>query len=647
LRPWLLRVLAAFTIAAIISPAILFSGVPASGFSLFYLWATLYSFYFFSAPEAALQTLVVALSYGAVLVLGRRGELWGEEATRWGMTVGTVLVSGGLVRLLTEGVRRSEDRYRRVFAANPRPMWVVDRPTLRYLDVNQAAIDCYGYSREEFLAMTLRDLRPPEDIPELERAVAADDTGADRRKVWRHRKRDGTLIDVEVVATELPFDDRDLRLVLATDVTERLRAERQLRHQADHDVLTGLYNRRRFEEEVGRGVAAAAARRGPCAVLVLDVDHLKYVNDSFGHAAGDAVLRRLGAGLSRRLPAEASAARVAGDEFAILLPGADREAAVEVAAGLLDYLRGTVWHGLRRTTASIGVACFDSEHCATPHELLVAADIAMHEAKDAGRDRFVVSAAPKGGLTWVEEVRQAIDDRRLVLYTQPILDLRSGEIAQEELLVRIRDREGEIVPPAAFIPTAERFGLIHEIDRWVTARGVELARAGRRVEVNLSAHSIGDRELTRIVDEGMGAGDDAENLVFEITETAAAANFDEARDFAERLRRLGCGFALDDFGTGFGSFSYLKHVPATYLKIDMEFVRELARNPADQRVVKAIVSIAEGFGQRTIAEGVEDELTLELLRRYGVHYAQGFLIGRPHPLDPAAPPVRASAHRAA
>src|SRR5205807_3197022 len=342
-----------------------------------------------------------------------------------------------------------------------------------------------------------------------------------------------------------------------------IRAERMLRHQADHDALTDLLNRRAFQDVLTDHVQRVREAGEECSVLVFDVDDLKYVNDSFGHSAGDALLRQVAASLRQRLRSGDVIARLGGDEFAVLLPGAGPAAAERVARQLLEHLRSTVWHGLRRTTASIGAASFHAERCATAEQLVKAADVAMYEAKDAGRDRVVLSTGDGHGVTWVEEIRDAISSGRLVLHAQPILDLRTGEIAQEELLVRIDDGSGGLIPPGAFIPAAERFGLIHEIDRWVVGQGLELARSGRRVEVNLSAHSIGDRQITKLVAAGLEDGVQGENLIFEITETAVAANFSEARDFAERLSRLGCGFALDDFGTGFGSFSYLKHVPAT------------------------------------------------------------------------------------
>ena len=236
---------------------------------------------------------------------------------------------------------------------------------------------------------------------------------------------------------------------------------------------------------------------------------------------------------------------------------------------------------------------------------------------------------------WSIRVRDAVRESKLVLHAQPILELATNTIHQEELLVRMRGGRGydDLVMPGEFLPAAERFGLVQEIDRWVVTEAMKLAK-DRRVEVNLSGKSIGDAALVRLIETQLRTvGPDPANLIFEITETAAAENLDAARDFAWRLRGLGCGFALDDFGTGYGTFAYLKHLPVTFIKIDMEFVRYLAIDPSDQKIVKSIIAVARNFGVQTIAEGVEHQATLDLLRSLGVDYAQGFLIGEPRAID--------------
>lgn len=250
-------------------------------------------------------------------------------------------------------------------------------------------------------------------------------------------------------------------------------------------------------------------------------------------------------------------------------------------------------------------------------------------------ERKVREEELRAEVDWSIRVRDAIRESKLVLHSQPILDLSTNTIQQEELLVRMRGNRGydDLVMPGEFLPPAERFGLVQEIDRWVVSEAMKLAK-DRRVEVNLSGKSIGDAGLIeQIENELKSVGPDPANLIFEITETAAAENLDAARDFAWRLRGLGCGFALDDFGTGYGTFAYLKHLPVTFIKIDMEFVRYLAIDPSDQKIVKSIIAVAQNFGVKTIAEGVEHQTTLDLLRSLGVDYAQGYLIGEPKAID--------------
>ena len=241
-----------------------------------------------------------------------------------------------------------------------------------------------------------------------------------------------------------------------------------------------------------------------------------------------------------------------------------------------------------------------------------------------------------GALTWVQRIRSALAEDRFVLYGQPIIDLQTGLITRRELLIRMLSDDGEIISPGTFIPTAERFGLIREIDRWVTAAGLRVALGGEPVAINLSGYSIGEQPIIALVQAAIAHGLTPANVSFEITETAAMTNLTAARSFAGTLADLGCTVALDDFGTGFGSFSYLKHIPARYLKIDIEFVRDLATDETDQQVVKAIVGIAHSLNKLTIAEGVEDAETLALAARVRSRLAQGFHLGRPELLAPGA-----------
>jgi diguanylate cyclase (GGDEF)-like protein len=433
------------------------------------------------------------------------------------------------------------------------------------------------------------------------------------------------------------------------DITERRRFESELQHLADHDALTGLLNRRRFEEELEREVALASRYGEAGAALVLDLDNFKYVNDTMGHQAGDQLILDVAGALRRRLRETDAMARLGGDEFAVILPRTDDAGAHQVARELLQAVReheGLVAGRTVRVTTSIGVATFGAERV-TGQEVLATADIAMYEAKDAGRDRVCALDDTSGGearqrarTSWIERIREALDEDRFVLQAQPILNLATDEVSQHELLLRMVSDTGEIVPPAAFLSTAERFGLVQSIDRWVVQRAIRLMdqqlRQGRRLrlEVNISGNSVDDRELRTLIQEELTASAvDPDDLILEITETAVISNMDDARRFAESLSRLGCRFALDDFGTGFGSYYYLKHLPLHYIKIDGDFIRNLAESPTDQLMVRAMVQVAQGLGMKTIAEFVENAETVEFLRAYGVDFAQGYHVGRPQPIE--------------
>ena len=341
-------------------------------------------------------------------------------------------------------------------------------------------------------------------------------------------------------------------------------------------------------------------------------------------------------------------ARLGGDEFAVLVPDGGPDDAEAIAGDLLEAIRSVRISShsgrLRNVSASIGVAPFDSRRL-TGEDVLVNADLAMYEAKESGRDRVACHAgkdAPNrlaSRLSWTDVIRDALDEERLVLQAQPIMDLASGEIHQYEMLLRMRDPLGELISPAAFLPVAERYDLIGAIDKWVVRQairmlGEELTRKNRLVfEVNISGRSTGDPELLELIERELELNSVApEQVIFEITETTAVGNIPRAQEFAAHLNQLGCRFALDDFGAAFASFYYLKHLPFDYLKIDGEFVRTCLDDRTDQLVIQAVVDIARGLGKRTVAEMVGDQPTLDLLAGLGVDHAQGYHIGRPAPL---------------
>jgi diguanylate cyclase (GGDEF)-like protein len=437
-------------------------------------------------------------------------------------------------------------------------------------------------------------------------------------------------------------------LLQVQDVTERRRYEAELRHLADHDPLTGLLNRRAFARELDAHLAHVR-RYGPRgAALVLDLDHFKNINDALGHGTGDELIIGLGRTLAQQLDDRCAIARLGGDELAVLIPdeGTDVDAVAERVLEAVRNQRVASPSGrLRAVSASIGIAFFDRADL-TADDVLADADLAMYEAKEAGRDRAVryqrarhSAGRLEGRVSWPDIIRDGLDEDRFVLQAQPIRSLSTGENDQFELLLRLRDPFGELIPPSAFLPAAERYDLIGAIDRWVVSRSIamlaEQNRRGRRLtfEVNISGRSTGDPELLALIEGELRTHEvDPAQVIFEITETTAVANIPRAQEFAHRLAALGCRFALDDFGAAFASFYYLKHLPFDYLKIDGEFVRGCVTDRTDQLVIKAVVEIARGLGKRTVAEMVGDEQTLDLVRELGVDYVQGFHVGRPAPL---------------
>ena len=434
------------------------------------------------------------------------------------------------------------------------------------------------------------------------------------------------------------------------DVTEARELQRRLTYHASHDVLTGLPNRREFEQRLERALKAAHAGEASYALLHLDLDQFRIVNDTCGHNAGDALLGQLGSLLKGKVRWRDALARLGGDEFAVLLEHCAVDEALRLAEGLREAVRGFrfTW-GERsfRLGASIGLVTLNAATTDVA-TALSAADSACNAAKEAGRNRVHCFAENdldlmrrRREMQWAARINAALEEGRFELHRQTIMPLQTEEAGSHfELLIRMRDEQGKLVPPDHFIAAAERYNLMPAIDRWVVENAfrwlVSAAdeRAGLAMcAINLSGQSMGDDQfLPFVIHQFRTSGLDASKICFEITETSAIANFSQASRFIQALHGLGCKFALDDFGTGLSSFGYLKHFPVDFLKIDGSFVKDLVNDSVDREMVRSINEIGHLTGKKTIAEYAESEEIIELLRALGVDYAQGYGVAMPEKL---------------
>lgn len=541
------------------------------------------------------------------------------------------------------------DRFRAAFDESPIAMALVavrDDDEGRIVEANRSLAELTGYPREELEGMPYEQLLAPEEVG-TDRALMRELLSGQRRRFHveqRFRDADGRVRwALANAALTRGSGGAALEAVRGLqDIGERKLTQSRLEFLADHDALTGVFNRRRFSRELSAAVARARRTGESGVVFVVDLDHLKQVNDTFGHATGDEVLRATARLLRERLSEQDVLARIGGDEFAVLVP---RSAGEEVAPLANDLLR--VVRSAGRVvplpgfslSASVGITRLNRDQRDHGADLLMDADEAMYEAKGAGRDRFSFYRGGGKGVegvqhktTWSGQIRRALESNQFILDCQPIVRVRDSKLAGYELLLRMRGELGDLLLPESFMYSAERFGLVREIDRWVLGRALELlaARPQLRLAVNLSADSLVDPTVVDFVREGLTrSGIDPSTLTIEVTETASIADLEQARDFAARLRKLGCRLALDDFGAGFGSFFYLKYLNPDYLKIDGEFVRSLPTSSVDRALVAGMVETARRLGIETIAEFVGDDETLATLSDCGVDYAQGHHIGKP------------------
>lgn len=565
------------------------------------------------------------------------------------------------VEVRTQELQRSnaalqagERRYRILYDYTPSMFFTLD-PDGKILSVNQFGARQLGYKRTELVGLPMSRLLDDSTKASAEhhlRLCLQDPESVHR---WENRKlrKDGSSLWVrETCRVVKGHQGKPTVFIVCEDITDARMLSEQLSYQTSHDELTGLINRRGFEDRLHTLLDMAKAEQSEHALCYLDLDQFKIINDTCGHIAGDELLRQLGRSLKKHVRKHDTLARLGGDEFGILVQHCSIEQAMRVANAVREAIEAFrfVWEGQQfKVGVSIGLVPIVA-NSGSITSVLSAADAACYEAKDAGRNRIkeyrqedTGMRQRHGDMQLVIEIDRALETDRFEFYYQAITALQQHEasVSHFEILLRMRDRRGELISPGVFLGVAERFNLAMKLDRWVISNAFQwLASHPEQLDrlglcaINLSGHSVADPEfhdfLIRQFDE---TEIPPQKICFEITETAAITNLNSATNLISFLKELGCKFALDDFGSGLSSFGYLKNLPVDFLKIDGEFVRDITRDPIHLAMIRSINDIGHVMGKKTIAEFVESEAILDELRTIGVDYAQGYHLGKPRPLQ--------------
>lgn len=555
--------------------------------------------------------------------------------------------------------QQRERRYRAVVTQASEGIFLIDASSKKFLEANAAIQNLLSYTASEILELTLYNVvvGDRQSVDDILQQMATKHQFISEHKYYT---KDGSKIDVEVSANRIPYNEKDAFCIVVRDISDRKRAEialkaseKRLLWQATHDALTELVNRREFERRVELAVHNAKTANQQHVLCYLDLDQFKIVNDTCGHVAGDQLLRQVSVLFQNKLRKIDTLARLGGDEFGILLHQCSLEQAIQITEMLRQQIHEFpfVWQEkVFAISVSIGVVTIDAE---TPNlaSVLSAADAACYAAKNKGRNRIHTYqlndrelAQQRGEMQWVTRIPKALAENRFRLYYQPIMPITATGSEKEhcEVLLRLEDENGQIVLPMAFIPAAERYNLMHIIDRWVISTLFTHLAQQRREDlncpytmyaINLSGASINDEEFISFIKQQFNLHQiPAEMICFEITETLAITNLSKAAQFISELKALGCYFALDDFGSGMSSFAYLKNLPVDYLKIDGAFIKDIVEDAIASEMVEAISRIATVMGLQTVAEFVENDEILIKLKTLAVDYAQGYGIAKPHPL---------------
>ena len=588
--------------------------------------------------------------YAREIIDGLAGSTLGTVSDKYEDELATARRALREKRRIIQLLLESESRYRDLVETSHDLIWTTDALG-RFTYLNNGAVAIFGLQPKDLLSRCFFDFEArPSHISNRRFLSTLRRHGEVKNYLTHLISADGSDRWVGINARVSHDESGQISGIRGTarNVTEQHQAALQIEYLATHDPLTGLPNRVSLQRTLEQALAVGDVG----AVLFIDVDHFKYVNDNFGHRSGDMLI----VGMSGVLK-EASKQfngqvfRLGGDEYAVHLPDSLRAHAMKVAEHLLEALHHYRFQSANQQqrvsglTASIGIALYPF-HGSDVTGLLSNADIAMYQAKDGGRNRYVLYDQDAQSLRrthhrvqWANKLREVLEEDRLVLYSQPVVRLTDMRTVHREVLVRIRDENGNIVLPSQFIEYAEALGMVQEIDMRVVEGLLDyLTQPDNQAQkiryfVNLSRVSISDQHWVRKFCKMLGASAVSHNqLVFEITETAAMSDVDVTQQFIRELKQMGCRFALDDFGAGFSSFYYLKRFDVDYLKIDAGFIRDLGRDEGNRIFVKALCDVAQGLGKQVIAEGVEERAVMKILTEMGTVYAQGYLFHRPAPL---------------
>lgn len=568
------------------------------------------------------------------------------------------LVSNAQFAARVQSLKERESAYKNLYESHHRllddlqsvVMELDSHLSIKYL--NRTWAQLMGFSVAESLGRPLEAFVADEDLAKFSRyKTKLRDALVNKNKKYEFElcllDRQSEKIWTQLKVSSSTSSDNSATLTICLDnITERKQAQHELEHLAMHDSLTGLYNRRYFESSLAQLSVDAKRYRRNHALVYIDLDYFKVINDTFGHHRGDEVLREVSQLLRKRIRKCDLLCRLGGDEFAVLIHDSDIAHAKAFAVELQDTIRNCSFQLQEQRIhlgSSIGLAAIDGS-ADMAEEYLMQADIALYVAKGRGRNLIHLYDAddPESedmrlNVNWSQKIREGISDNRILLYFQPVYDINEEHISYYEALVRYQEADGSIVSPGEFIPALENTGEMQMLDRRIIELAIGTLKTQPKlhhIAINLSAQAFKDENLVpSIVDCLEKQGVNANRLTFELTESASLFNLDITQRVIAELHALGCSFSVDDFGSGFSSFSYLKELPADYIKLDGSFIKNLHNDKVDQALVRAIVQVIQALGKKAVAEYVENEEILVILKEMGIDYVQGYHIGYPAPVE--------------